>query len=168
MSTISELYTFFKECPELGNLWSIGASEDKGVRVILPSGASDSVQYDETIDICGNYECEIIPLPSVYEDFQINCYELYDSADDNQTSDNINIMSYDEVRKICNWIATKNANGELPTITDKKIISLECHPFVPQIRYVDTQENIIAYFITVRLRYVNPTVRRSVVYEADN
>ena len=168
MSKINELFSYLRQCPQLADLWSIGATEDVGVRVILPQGASQIVQYAEKQDVYGNYQCEIVPYPSVYEDYQINCYEIFDSADDNATDSNINVISFDDVQAICDWIAIQNENGNLPNITGKKIISIECNPFVPQVRYVNTAENVIAYFITVRMRYVNTAQRRCIEYEAEN
>lgn len=164
MSKITEIFDFMRTCPSLANLWSIGATEKRGVSVILPQGASPAVQYREFFDNVGDYNCEIVPYPSVYEDYQINCYQFYDTGDDSKPGDNINVMSFDEVQEICDWIAEQNEKGNLPKITGKQVVSIECNPFVPQIRGVNRQENLIAYFITVRIRYVNTMARRSVQY----
>lgn len=165
MSKYTEIFEFMRKCPQLANLWSIGATEKAGVNVILPQGASPAVQYQEQFDTLGNYECEIIPYPSVYEDFQINCFRFYDSGDSSAPGDNINVMSLDEVRAVCEWVFEQNENGNLPRISSEKVVSIECNPFVPQIRAVNSQENMIAYFITVRIRYVNKAQRKSIVYE---
>jgi hypothetical protein len=166
MSKYSEIFEYMRTCPALDDLWSIGAVEAVDAAVILPQGASPSVQYQESIDVVGNYEAIIEPYPSVYEDYQINCFKFYDAKDDSSPNANINVMSLDEVQSICDWVAEQNANNNLPRITGKQVVSIECNPFVPQIRYVNEQENIIAYFITVRIRYVNPTRRKSVVFDA--
>lgn len=166
MSFYSGLYEFLKKCPSLANLWSIGATEEIGVNVILPQGASPAAQYEERRDIYGNYECEIIPYESLYRDFQINCYRIYDSADSSAPAQNINVLTLDEVQGICDWIAAQNEKEILPEIEGERVIAVECNPVVPQIRYVNKLENTIAYFITVRVRYVNRAERRTVTREA--
>lgn len=160
----SKIFEYFRQCPELANLWSIAATEDRGVRVILPQGASPVVQYQETTDTLGNYECVIEPYPSIYEDFQINCYEWYDVNDDSAPTRNENVLTLEQVTSICDWIKAQNDIGNFPDI-DEKIISLEALPFIPQIRYINPEENTVGYFITVRLRYVNRTPRKTVEYE---
>lgn len=167
MSKYTEIFDYMRTCPALANLWSIGATENADTAVILPQGASPAVQYQETSDTLGGYSCVIEPYPSVYEDYQINCFKFYDTKDSSAPSANINVMSLDEVQSICDWVAEQNEIGYLPNITGRQVISIECNPFVPQIRYVNEQENIIAYFITVRIRYVNPTRRKTVEYECD-
>lgn len=147
-------------------MWSIAATEDIGKRVIVPQGASPVVQYDESIDTAGNYICEVIPYPSIYEDFQINCYEWYDVKDGNAPSRNENVLSLETVENVCHWISEQNEKRNYPAIGEN-IVSIECTPFVPQVRYVNPAENTVGYFITVRLRYVNRFVRRTVEYYAD-
>lgn len=164
MSKISEIFDFMRKCPALENLWSIGATEGSGVKVILPQGASAKVQYQEHIDMTGGYNCEIVPYPSVYEDYQINCFQTFDAKDSSRPNENLNVLNFDEVQSICDWVAEQNDCGNLPLISGKKVVSIECNPFIPQIRYVNTQENIIAYFITMRIRYVNAAQRRSIEY----
>ncbi len=163
MGKYANLFDYFRECPQLADLWSIAATEDAGVRVILPQGASAAVQYDEKMDVTGAYTCDIIPYPSLYEDYQINCYEWYDNKDGSQPSQNLNVLSLEDVQKICDWIAEQNDAGHFPEIGEK-VVSIECIPFVPQIRYVNPQENTAGYFITVRIRYVNRRVRKSIEY----
>lgn len=163
MNKYAKIFEYFMQCPQLANLWSIAATEDIGVRVILPQGASAVVQYFENIDTVGNYNCEIVPYPSVYEDFQINCYEWYDVKDGSRPSKNENVLSLEDVNEICEWIAEQNELRNFPDIGEK-IVSIECNPFVPQIRYVNSDENTVGYFITVRLRYVNQAERKTVEY----
>ena len=164
MSKYAKLFEYFRQCPELNNLWSIAATEDRGVRVILPQGASPTHKYQESIDTLGNYACEIVPYPSVYEDFQINCYEWYDVNDTNPPQFNENVLTYEQVCGVCDWVKAQNEANNFPDIGEL-IVSIECNPFVPQIRYVDPDTNTVGYFITVRLRYVNRTPRKTVEYE---
>ncbi len=167
MSKYAKIFEYFRQCPELTDLWSIAATEDIGKRVILPQGASPAVQYQEFIDNTGGYHCEIVPYPSVYEDFQINCYEWYDVKDGSAPAHNENVLSLEEVQSICDWVKEQNDNNNFPDI-DEKIVSIECNPFVPQIRYVSPEENTVGYFITVRLRYVNKAQRKTVEYECED
>lgn len=164
MSKYAKIFEYFRQCPELANLWSIAATEDIGKRVILPQGASPVVQYQEFIDNLGGYNCEIVPYPSVYEDFQINCFEWYDAKDGSAPEQNANVLSLEAVQSICDWVAKQNDDNNFPDIGEK-VVSIECNPFVPQIRYVNSEENTVGYFITVRLRYVNRARRKPVEYE---
>lgn len=168
MSKYSEIFDFMKQCPKLADLWSIAATENIGVNVILPQGASPAVQYQEKTDALGNYCCDIVPYPSVYEDYQINCYKVFDPLDSSEPSQNINVLSIDDVQSVCDWVADQNNIGNLPNITGKKIISIECNPAVPQIRAINREENIIAYFVTVRIRYVNTAKGRCIEYESED
>lgn len=163
MSKYAKIFEYFRRCPDLANLWSIAATEDIGKRVILPQGASPAVQYQEFIDNIGGYNCEIVPYPSVYEDFQINCYEWYDVKDGSAPAHNENVLSLEAVQSICEWVKEQNDQNNFPDIGEK-IVSIECNPFVPQIRYVNPEENTVGYFITVRLRYVNRAQRKTVEY----
>lgn len=158
------LFEYFRKCPYLTNLMSIAGESESGSTIILPQGASPVVQYRESFDDLGFYQCDIVPYPSVYEDFQINCYEFYDVNDNNPPQYNENVLTYEEVCGICDWVKEQNDKRNFPDIGEK-IVSIECNPFVPQIRYVDESKNIVGYFITVRLRYVNRAERKSVEYE---
>lgn len=163
MNKYAQIFEYLRQCPEMQNLWSIAATEDVGVRVVLPIGTSQSVQYRDFIDSAGNYNCECIPYPSVYDDFQVNCYEWYDVKDSSSPSNNENVLSIDNVLKVCEWIEEQNDLGNFPDINEK-VVSIECISD-PQIRYINEEENTIAYFITIRIRYVNKKQRKFVYYE---
>ena len=158
------LFDYFRQCPYLENLMSIASSTNRGNTVILPQGASSVVQYQESFDTLGNYSCVKAPYPSVYEDFQINCYEWYDVKDTNPPKYNENVLTYEQVCGVCDWVKEQDEKENFPEIGEK-IVSIECNPFVPQIRYVDPDTNTVGYFITVRLRYVNRAQRKSIEYE---
>lgn len=158
------LFEYFRKCPYLSNLMSIASDTGRGNTVILPQGASPEVIYNENIDALGVYECTITPYPSVYEDFQINCYEFYDSKDNSPPQYNENVLTYEEVCSICNWVKEQNNKRNFPAIGEQ-IVSIECNPFVPQIRYIDIDTNTVGYFITVRIRYVNRETRKYIEYE---
>ena len=164
MDKYAVLFNYFRQCPYLKNLMSIASLQEEGNTVILPMGASPVVQYQEQFDVNGYYNCTIEPYPSVYEDFQINCYRYYDVNDINPPIHNGNILTYEEVVGVCKWIKAQNEANNFPDIGEM-IVSIETNPFVPQVRYVDEKNNIVCYFITVRLRYVNRTPRKTVEYE---
>lgn len=166
MSKIVEIFNYMRECPQLQNLWSIAGEEIDGSAVIIPQGTSETARYDDKIDVCGNYECDIIPSASIYEDYQINCYTFYDGKDSSAPSSNVNVASYDEVQAICDWINDNDNSLNFPSITGEKVVSIECNPYMPRVRFIDEAENIIGYYITIRIRYVNKRRKgRSVTYD---
>lgn len=156
-----KIFEYFRQCPQLSNLWSIAAVEDIGKKVILPQGASQRFSYREKIDVNGDYHCDIIPIPSVYEDFQINCYEWYDAKDGNEPARNENVLSLEEVESVCRWVEEMNDSKDFPDFGEN-VVSIECIPAVPQIRYVNPDENTVGYFITVRIRYINRAERKHI------
>lgn len=164
MNKYTNLFEYFRQCPYLSKLMSIAGNSERGNTIILPQGASPAVQYQERFDTLGDYHCTIEPYPSIYEDFQINCYEWYDAKDSNPPFANENLLTYEEVCGVCDWIKVQNDVNNFPDIGEM-IVSIECNPFVPQIRYGDPDTNTVCYFITVRLRYVNRTPRKTVEYE---
>lgn len=157
---------YMRTCPYLKNLLSIAGTQKRGNTIILPKGASETRQYQESRDINGNYFCDIIPNPSIYEDYQINCYELYDVKDSNPPRINGNIMKYEEVAEVCRWVKEQDQKKNFPDIGEK-VVSVECTPFVPQIRYVDEANNVVCYFITFRIRYVNTEEPRAIEYVSE-
>lgn len=161
------LFDYLRQCPYLSDMMSIAAESEIGTNVILTQGASPAVQYQEKIDSLGNYECNIVPYPSVYEDFQINCFVYYDVQDNNPPQFNRNILTLEQVRGVCDWIEEQDRKGNYPEIGEK-VVSIECNPFVPQERGIDNDTNMMCYFITVRVRYVNRRQRKSVYYECEN
>lgn len=163
MSKYANIVNYFRQCPELKQLLGIAGIEERGNCVILPQGASPAVQFSDKTDVYGNYEATIEPYATVYEDFQINCYKWYDANDTSRPDGNVNVLSYDEVQSVCDWVRKQNNNNNFPDIGEK-VVSIDCEPFVPQIQYVNSQEEIVAYFITVRVRYVNPLKKKVVEY----
>ena len=162
-SKIVEIFVYMRKCPKLSDLWSIAGVEDVDVSVILPQGASAKRQYLDSTDITDNYECEIVPYDRFYEDYQINCYKAYDAKDNSSPESNINVLNFDEVQKICDWVAEQDEALNLPKITGESVVAIECNPHIPQIRFVNPEENIIGYFITVRIHFKNKA-KRSVRY----
>ena len=154
MSITQGIFEFLQQCPQLANLWSIAGVEKNGASVVLPQGASEQMQFSERKDVINGYHAEKTPFLTVFEDFQINCFKFYDTNDDSVPALNVNVLNYDEVRAVCDWITEQDENENFPNIGET-VISISCEPFVPQITYINEQEGIIAYFITLRVRYLN-------------
>lgn len=164
MDKYAVLFNYFRQCPQLADLMGIAGTAEENNTIILPQGASAVVQYQEQFDVCDGYECTIEPYPSIYEDFHINCYRYYNPKTIKPPESNINVLTYQDVVAVCDWIKEQNEIKNFPDIGEM-IVSIECNPFVPQVRYVDEENNLVCYFITVRLRYVNRTPRKQVRYE---
>ena len=113
-SKIVEIFDYMRKCPQLSDLWSIAGVEDVDVNVILPQGASAKRQYFDSTDITGKYECEIVPYDRFYEDYQINCYKYYDVGDSSSPESNINVLNFEDVQKICDWVAEQDEVLTLP------------------------------------------------------
>lgn len=167
MSKYANLVNFFKQCPQLEELWSIAAIEERDVNVILPVGASQAMQITESEDVNGVYTITKEPFVTVYEDFQINCYKFYDANDSTAPDANVNVLGYDEVQSICDWIKKQDEDNNFPDI-GHTVVSLECEPFTPQIQDVNDTEEIVSYFITVRVRYLNPFKRKVEEYALED
>lgn len=163
MNKYANLFEYFRQCPFLSDLLSIAAESEAGNKVILPQGASQRRQYRESFDAVGAYQCDIIPYPSLFEDFQINCYLPYDVRDKKRPQENTNVLNYNEVSSVCEWVREQDNKGVFPDI-GLDVFAVECYPFVPQVRYVDANTNTVCYYITVRVRYVNPDKETKSIY----
>jgi len=161
MGKYAEIFEWFKKCPEIKSLWCVSAEEEAGANVIFPQGASIKAMYSCERDVTGEFECSVTPYNSYYEDFQINCYRIFDSSDKSSPKENINVLSLEEVQSVCDWVENQNSENALPKLTGNPVFAVECNPSVPQIRHIDPQTGIIAYFITVRLYFVNLAEPRS-------
>lgn len=154
-----KLFEWFKTCPELQSLMTVAGQEDAGARVIFPLGASESRQFREWNDVNDEYRCEIVPYPSIYEEFQINCYEWYDAKDESDPHINVNVLSLEEVTRVCQWIEEQDRKQAFPDVGEN-IIAIDCVPITPQIQYINAEESLVGYFITVRVRYINKRQKR--------
>lgn len=95
----------------------------------------------------------------MHEDYQIDCFRrAYANQDD------FNILTYDDVRAVCDWIEAQNTEKNYPDI-GKQIVRVEPIPFLPQVRFKDMDTNIVGYFFTLRITYFNPMERQSAAYE---
>ncbi len=161
---VEDLTNYLRQCPELENLLPIAGEAEEGNSIVLPQGASPDKQVNGGYDVNGNFEAEIIPYDVVYEDYHINCYKYYNPRDPKPPERNVNILTEREVKAVCEWVREQNEINNFPHIGEK-VICIECNPFVPQVRYVDEANNIVCYFVTVRIYYVNLTPRKTVEYE---
>lgn len=142
------------------NLMTVAGQEDTDARVIFPLGSSDAWELREWRDVHDDYRCEIVPYPSVYEEFQINCYERYDARDESDPHVNVNVLSLEEVTRVCKWIEEQDANQAFPVDVGENVFAIECVPITPQIQYINAEESLVGYFITVRVRYINKRKKR--------
>ena len=143
------------QCPQLSSLWNISAYEQDGANVIMPTGTSYRRNITESIGVDGWYEATLTPLPSIYEEYQINCYKTIVNNDND-----FNTLNFEDVEKVIDWITEQDEKQNFPQISGRKIIAVECFPFIPQIRGVDPDTGLICYYVTVRITYVNPAKSR--------
>lgn len=159
MSKTENITKWLMKCPELYSLWNISALTQDGTSIIFPSGSSQRRNLSDKIDITGRYNADIIPFPSVYEEYQINCYKTF-----TDNSNDYNIMKYEDVERVIEWIHTQDENGNFPDI-GKVVISTECFPFIPQIRAVSPDSRLICYYITLRITYINTSKERNIQWQ---
>jgi hypothetical protein len=105
---------------------------------------------NDRLGVDGYYEAEIVPLPSVYEEYQINCYRTIV-----ENNNEFNALNFEGVEDVVEWITEQDENGNFPQIDNKKIIAVESFPFIPQIRGVDPDTGLVCYYITLRITYIN-------------
>ena len=156
MSKQKAITEWLLRCPSLQSVWNISAEEQDGANVIVPAGTSYRREISDQLNVDGSYEADIIPLASVYEEYQINCYRTVIGNDND-----FNALKFDEVESVIEWITAQDAIENFPNI-DKLIVAVECFPFIPQIRGVDPDTGLICYYITLRITYVNTIKGRSV------
>ena len=163
LDRVEDLTYYFRVCPELENLLPLAGVEEEGNSIILPQGSSPAKQVNGGFDVTGRFEADIVPYDIVYEDYQINCYKFYNTKDPKPPARNENILTEKEVRRVCQWVKEQDNIGNFPDIGES-VICIECLPFVPQIRYVDDANNLVCYYITVRIYYVNRAERKTIEY----
>jgi hypothetical protein len=167
MSKTTDLYDFFLECPYCQDLLPISADTSRGADVFFPRGSSSIYALqNERLDVLGNYSCTMMPYPSIFEDWQMNCYRETDPNDETQNGNNLNIIAHDEVEKICKWILEKNAKRELPKYSGERVFAIIPTETKPAIWGADALTNEIVYAIIVRVYFVNPEKMIDIEYES--
>lgn len=131
--------------------------------IILPVGGSSTASIKGSIDSVGCYEGEIVPIPTIYKDYQINCYRPYDINDTSPPVYNENALTMEEIDGIFSWVASKDNNMDFPDVSEK-VVSVECTSVQPYIRAVDEREKIMCFAVTFRVWYVNEVRKRREVY----
>lgn len=158
MSKVESLTAWLMQCPELSTLWNISAEMADGANILLPSGTSERRYIDENIDVTGVYEGDIIPLPSYYEEYQVNCYKSFTN-----NNNSYNVMNFADVEKAIEWVQKQDEDLNFPDIEGENVISVEALPFQPQIRGIDPDTYLVCYYFTLRIRYVNRAKGRNYV-----
>lgn len=160
MSKTEAITKWLMQCPELSALWNISAEIADGTNVLLPGGTSERRYINDNLDVLGGYEADIRPLPSVYEDFQVNCYKGFVN-----NNNGYNIMNFEDVERVIEWVQKQDEKQNFPQIEGKTIVSADVYPFQPQIRGVDPDTQLTCYYFTLRIRYVNMAKGRSVEWQ---
>ena len=120
MSKLTVLTEWLKQCPILESLWNISAYEQDGANVIIPTSSSYRRDFKDEINVAGDYEAEIVPLPSVYEEYQINCYRTIVENDND-----FNTLKFGDVEKVIEWITEQDENENFPQ-TQKSYVIIYC------------------------------------------
>lgn len=164
MLKYSKIVEYFRQCPKLNQLQSIASGITVGNTVILPNGSSTVARQDGSVDTIGVYTHTVDPYLTIYQDYQINCYEYYDVKDTNPPQFNANVLTLEEVEEVCEWI-DKNDDDCIFPDAGETVVAMECIPLTPQVQYIDASDNIIGYYITVRIQYINRKKKRVVEYD---
>lgn len=158
MSKYQEIFNWLKTCPTFADRLYFGSAEENdGDNVVLPFGTSARRNLNDYYDTQGLYCGNIIPLPSVYEEYQVQCFR-YIGAEQND----FNIMTLDDVQAVCDWIIEQDEQGNFPEITGKRVISVEPFPFNPQAAGRDVETGLWKWYFTLRITYQNTAKGRCV------
>ena len=160
MGKTADLTSWLLKCPTLAAVWNISAEMADGVNVVLPAGSSERRTTSSMIDVTGCYDCDIKPMASVYETFQINCYRQFA-----ENENDFNVLKYEEVESVINWIIAQDEAQNLPEFGGEKVVAVDCIPFQPQIRGVEPTSKLVCYYITIRVTYVNKARGRSLSWQ---
>lgn len=157
MSKYSDIFTWLLTCPAFADNLSFGSGEVKGEsNVIVPFGTSARRNISDYIDVDGYYNGSITPLPSVYEEYQVQCFRII-NANENE----YNIMTLDEVQSVCDWVIEQDEIGNFPQIEGKRVIAVEPFPFNPQSAGYDYETGISMWYFTLRITYQGTAKGRS-------
>lgn len=154
MEDIKNIIEFLSECPELSELMSFAAVEEVGKSVIYGVGASPRRTRRAVHDVTGAVCVTVTDAAEWYKDFQINLFQPYDPNDDAPPSVNQNVLSYEQAQNVIDWINAKEDAEDYPVIPDRTVSGMETVPDVPQTAYVNDAEQVIAYYVTLRVYFV--------------
>lgn len=160
-----KIVDYLRQCPQIAKLLPVAGEQKAYNDIVLPAGGSSTANISGSIDTVGGYEGNVVPIATIYKDYQINSYRPYDVKDNNPPYANENALTLEEIDEIFKWVAEQDNNENFPNVSEK-IVSVECTSVQPYIRGTDESENIVCYVINFRIWYVNEIrKRRSVYYE---
>lgn len=163
-----KIVEYLRECPQIAKLLPIAGEQKVYNDIVLPAGGSSTASISGGFDSLGDYNGKVVPVPSIYKDYQINSYRPYDVKDTNPPNYNDNALTLEEIDEIFSWVAEQDNKGNFPDVAEK-VISVECTSVQPYIRGVDEDENIVCYAITFRVWFVNEVRKpRQVYYELED
>lgn len=158
-----KIVDYLRQCPQIAKLLPIAGEQKAYNDIVLPAGGSPTANISGNIDTIGGYDGRVVPIPSIYKDYQINCYRPYDVKDNNPPYANGNALTLEEVDEVFSWVAEQDNSENFPDVSEK-IIAVECTSVQPYIRGVDDSENIVCYVITFRVWFVNEIRKPRCVY----
>lgn len=150
----TKIVEYLRQCPQIAKLLPIAGEQEAYNNIILPIGGSSTANITSKFDMLGGYEYQLIPIPTIYKDYQINCYRPYDINDNNPPEYNGNALTLEEIDEIFKWVAEQDNNLTFPDVSEK-VVSVECTSVQPYIRGTDETDNVVCYVITFRVWYVN-------------
>lgn len=159
----TKIVEYLRQCPQLNKIFPVASGQEWYTDVVNPIGGSATASISGKFDVLGCYEGSVVPIPSIYKDYQIYCYRPYDTKDNNPPQYNENALTLEEVEEVFSWVAEQDNNCNFPDVSEK-VISVECTSVQPYIRTVDEEENTVCYAITFRVWYVNEVRKRRNVY----
>lgn len=160
-----KIVEYLRQCPQINKLLPVAGEQTAYSDIVMPVGGSSTANIQGRFDNLGGYEGDIIPIPTIYKDYQINSYRPYDVKDNNPPQYNGNALTLEEVDEIFKWVSEQDNAENFPDVSEK-VVSVECTAVQPYIRGVDEDLNIVCYAITFRVWYVNQfRKQRSVYYE---
>lgn len=157
-SRLEQIAEWLLKCPQIQQLYGISAEEVDNTNLIMPKSSSERRYFSDSIDEYGEYFATVTPTPSYSEEYQINLFKRY-YPDDNAT----NYMAADDVYKVLKWVIDQDESGNFPNISGETVIAVEPYPNIPTIRYINETNNLVAYYFTLKIRYINKAKRIEIV-----
>lgn len=159
----TKIVEYLRKCPQISEILPVAGEQTAYTDVVVPVGGSATANISAKIDTLGGYMGEVVPIPTIYKDFQINCYRPYDINNNNPPKFNGNALTLENVDEIFDWVAKQDNDTNFPDV-EEKVVSVECTAVQPYIRGTDESDNVLCYVITFRVWYVNEVRQRRVVY----
>lgn len=155
---MEQIASWLLKCPQIQQLYGISAEEVDNTNLIIPKSSSERRYFNDSIDEYGEYHATVAPTASYSEEYQINLFKRY-YPDDNTT----NYMAADDVYRVLQWVIEQDESGNFPSVTDETVVAVEPYPNIPTIRYINEENGLVAYYFTLKIRYVNKAKRIEIV-----